>query len=204
MKELEKTKQISIASILFILVILIGVLSYKRPKLTYAINSKLMLEQVVSHDYLISLDELNLENNAVLIDVRSPFEFNKGALKNAINIYTPDILLDENIHFFNKLKAENTPAILYGENPDKALESYMILYQLGYSNLKILTIENSYNQNKLITKNLPIEKVAVDIPGFIQESLKNINLDPSSTVQSAPKKVITIRKKKKMTAEGGC
>jgi len=40
MKELEKTKRISIASVLFILVVLIGLLTYKRPKHMYAVNSK--------------------------------------------------------------------------------------------------------------------------------------------------------------------
>jgi rhodanese-related sulfurtransferase len=206
MKELEKTKRISIASVLFILVILIGVLSFKRPKFSYTINSKLMLEQIVAHNYLISMNELDLVTNAVLIDVRSPYEFNKGALENAINIYTPDILLDENMKLFNKMKTENTPIILYGKTPDEALEAYMILYQLGYNNLKILTVENSYTQNKIITKNIPIEKLENDINNFIQESIKKAAVEPKpiQVIKPAPKKVIPVQKKKKMPVEGGC
>jgi rhodanese-related sulfurtransferase len=206
MKELEKTKRISIASVLFILIILIGVLSYKRPKFLYAINSHSMLEQVVQHNYLISLNELNEISNAVLIDVRSPFEFNKGALENALNIYTPDILLDENITVFNNLKNENTPVILYGENPDEALQAYMILFQLGYTNLKLLTVEISYAQNKIVMKNLVIEKLENDINAFIQESIVKAQIESKAKliIQPKPKKIIPIQKKKKMPVEGGC
>lgn len=206
MKELEKTKRISIVAVLFILVILIGLLSYKRPKYLYTINSKQMLEQVFANNYLVSLNELSEIKNVALIDIRSPFEFNKGSLENAINIYTPDILLDSNIDIFNKLKQENTTVLLYGANPNEALGAYMILYQLGYDNLKILSINNSYSQNKLITSNAEIEKSAPDIKAFIEESIKNAEIEPTKQiVQPAPKKtIIPVKKKKKMPTEGGC
>jgi len=45
MKELEKTKRISIAATLFILAVIIGLLTYKRPKNIYAINTKDTLEK---------------------------------------------------------------------------------------------------------------------------------------------------------------
>ena len=39
MKELEKTKRISIATTLFILIVLIALLAYKRPKHLYTVNT---------------------------------------------------------------------------------------------------------------------------------------------------------------------
>lgn len=205
MKELEKTKRISIASVLFILVILIGLLTYKRPKNLYSVNTQTALENIITNDYLIPLNKLS-EIEHILIDIRSQYEFEKGHFENALNIYTPEILSDENIEVFNKLKSDNTTVILYGTNPDEALEPYMLLYQLGYFNLKILLVENSYSQNKLITKNVEIEKSVADVNAFIDESIKKANIKPKPkvTLPPPPKKVIPVKKKKKMPAEGGC
>jgi len=205
MKELEKTKRISIASVLFILVILIGLLTYKRPKNLYSVNTQTTLENISTNDYLIPLNKL-AEVEHILIDIRSQYEFEKGHLENAINIYTPEILSDKNSEVFNKLKSDNTTVILYGTNPDEALEPYMLLYQLGYPNLKILLVENSYSQNKLITKNVEIEKSVGDVNAFIDESIKkaNIKSKPKAKTPPPPKRVIAVKKKKKMPAEGGC
>ncbi|WP_372793638.1 rhodanese-like domain-containing protein [Lutibacter sp.] len=205
MKELEKTKRISIASTLFILIILIAVLSYKRPKHLYKANSKITLEKMISNDYFVSLDEIN-NPDYVLIDVRSQFEFEKGHLENALNIYAPEILSDDNTAVFEELKEKNKTAILYGKNPNDVNAPFMLLYQLGYDNLKILTVENSYNENKLITKNTEIEKSVADVNAFIAESIKkaSINSDKEVVVKKVVKKVITVKKKKKAPAEGGC
>jgi rhodanese-related sulfurtransferase len=202
MKELEKTKRISIAAVLFILAVLIGLLTYERPKHLYAINTKSTLEKLTSDDYLITLNDLN-DPDQVLIDVRSQFEFEKGHLENAINIYTPDILSDENSDIFEELKETNKTVVLYGKNPQEVNPPFLILYQLGFDNIKMLAIENSYLQNKLITKNSEIERSEADITTFINESRENASMPIAEEVVSAPKKIITFKKKKKV-AEGGC
>ncbi|NEW79880.1 MAG: hypothetical protein GZ086_10755, partial [Gelidibacter sp.] len=56
MKELEKTKRISIAATLFILAVLIGLLTYKRPKNIYAINTATTLEKVTSENFFVTLN----------------------------------------------------------------------------------------------------------------------------------------------------
>ena len=48
MKELEKTKRISIAAVLTILVVLIALLSYKRPKHLYTVNTHDTLEKITN------------------------------------------------------------------------------------------------------------------------------------------------------------
>jgi len=203
MKEIEKTKRISIAATLFILVVLIGLLTYERPKHLYAINTKSTLEKLTGDNYLITLNDLN-NPDYVLIDVRNQFEFEKGHLKNAINIYTPDILSDENSDFFDELKETNKTAVLYGKNPQEVNPPFLILYQLGFDNIKMLAVENSYLQNKLITKNSDIEKSEADITTFINDSRENASIEPiDEDIIEAPKKIITIKRKKKV-AEGGC
>lgn len=205
MKELEQTKRISIASVLFILIILIGLLTYKRPKYIYSITPQQAVENIVSNIFLVSLNNLPNTNTAI-IDIRSPFEFQKGHLESAINIQAAEILNQENKTIFDKLKNENTTAILYGTTPNEALAPYMVLHQLGYTNLKIATITLSYNQNKLITQNTSLEQSEADVNAFIAASLKNamVKAKPKTETPPPPKKVIPIKKKKKMPTEGGC
>ena len=204
MKELEKTKRISIAATLFILAVIIGLLTYKRPKNIYAINTKDTLEKITSENYYITLEELK-NPDYVLIDIRNQYEYEKGHLENAINIYAAEILSDDNSKVFNELKESKKTAVLYGNNPQEVNAPFLILYQLGYDNIKLLAIENSYLQNKLISKNTVIEKSETDITAFINESVKKANtVETVKVVVEPPKKVITVQKKKKAAAEGGC
>ena len=214
MKELEKTKRISIAAVLTILVVLIALLSYKRPKHLYTVNTQDTLEKVTNANYFMAQNEID-NTNHVLIDIRNSFEFNKGHLDNAINISSPEILSDENSELFEKLKEENKTIVMYGNNPDEAITPHMLLSQLGFDNIKILTIENSYDQDKLITKNVMVEGAAPDVNAFIQESIKKtaevmkkakVKAKPiaKAKVVAAPKKVVPVKKKKKMPVEGGC
>ncbi len=206
MKELEKTKRISIASTLFILIVIIAVLSFERPKHMYKVNSKTTLEKLVNTDYFVSLSDMN-NPDYILIDVRNRFEFEKGHLENSLNIYTSEILNDHNSDIFKKLKEENKTAVLYGTNPNDANAPFIILSQLGYDNIKILCIENSYVENKLISKDINIVNSKVDIKEFIAQSIKDANKSSKQkaiAIRKPPKKVITIKKKKKAPAEGGC
>ena len=206
MKELEKTKRISIATTLFILIVIIALLAYKRPKFLYAVNPTHTLEKITSNDYLISFNEID-NQSFTLIDIRNHFEFEKGHLEGAINIYTPEILKEQNFRVLKELNEQNKMIALYGTNPNEVNSAFMVLYQLGIDNLKILTIENSYLQNKLVSKNVEIESPKGDINGFITESVKKASLNKVKkvTVRKKPKKkVIKVRKKKKAPAEGGC
>ena len=70
-----------------------------------------------------------------------------------------------------------------------------------------MPIEISYLQNKLITKEVAIENSEADITAFIKESVQKANTAEKTVapkIIAPPKKVITIEKKKKAPAEGGC
>ncbi len=204
MKELEKVKQISIASVLFILAVLIGVVTYELPENTYAVNTKTTLEQLSSKDYVVSFDSINNPRFA-LIDIRSPYEFSKGHLKNAINISTPEILNKENKEVFRELQDENKTMVLYGKDPEEANIPFLLLYQLGFTNLKLLSVDNTYFQNQLVTRSVEVEKPIADVQGFIDESVKNANKKVAVQEKApVPKKIITVKKKKKKPVEGGC
>lgn len=208
MKELEKTKRISIATTLFILAVLIGFLTYERPKNTYTLNTKSTLKELTTTDYFISLDIIN-DKNLALIDIRSQYEYEKGHLENAINIASSDIFDEENQSILNELKDSNKTAVIYGGSTEEANIPFLILYQLGYNNIKLLPVTLSYSQNKLITTPSNVEKQQQDIKFFIEESIKNSKQTPEPAVvkpvvQPVKKPVILEEKKKKRAPEGGC
>ena len=203
MKELEKVKRISIASVLFILAVLVGFLTYRLPENAYAVNTRTTLENLSSKDYIISFESIR-NPGFTLIDVRSPYEFNRGHLKGAINISTSEILDEENKEMFKKLKDQNQVAVLYGKDLEEANIPFLVLYQMGYDNLRLLSVKNSYLKNELVTQSSEVEKPVADVQGFIDESVKNVNKIAVQEKAPVPKKIITVKKKKKKPVEGGC
>lgn len=210
MKELEKTKRISVAAVISILIVIIALLSYKRPKHLYSVNTHDTLEKITNTNYLIAQNDID-DTNSVLIDIRNQFEFDKGHIENAINMSAPEILNEENSDILKNLKEENKILVLYGNNPNEAIAPFMLLSQLGFDSIKILSVENSYFQNKLITKDVTAESSAPDINSFIQESIKRsqeamdkAKVAPKPKITTIPKKIIPVVKKKKMPVEGGC
>jgi len=202
MKELEKTKRISVAAVLFILVVIIALLAYERPKHLYKVNTEIALNKLLTKDYFVTLNEIN-NPEFVLIDIRNQYVFEKGHLDNAININAPDLLNESNSKLFKDINEQNKTAVLYGNNPTEANMSFLLLYQLGYNNINILLINNSYEHNKLITKNSIIGKSVADVNAYIKESQKNAAIKPKPKKKKA-KKVVPVKKKKKMPVEGGC
>jgi len=204
MKELERTKRISISAVLFLLVILIGFLTFERPKHVFKKNTASTLEKIIKKDYIISISDLDTldPSQYAIIDIRSNYEYAKGHMENAVNITRHDIFNDNSIKFLNNLKANDQAIILYGEDPDNANTGWMLLYQLGYDNAKILCIETDYVDKTFQIKNAPLEKPNVNFAQVMAASKS----DKSENIKKPKpkKKVITAPKKKKRVPEGGC
>ncbi|MBT8317455.1 MAG: hypothetical protein HKP59_07505, partial [Lutibacter sp.] len=123
------------------------------------------------------------------------------------NITTTEILSDDNTDILNEIVEKEKVALLYGKNPNEVNGAFLMLTKLGYTNIKILSVENSYSDNQLITKNVTIEEPIADIKAFIDESVKKAQKDAEEKVvvrKPPKKKIITVKKKKKAPAEGGC
>jgi rhodanese-related sulfurtransferase len=204
MKELERTKRISISAVLFLLVILIGFLTFKRPKYVFEKNTASTLEKVIKKDYIVSLNDLDTMDSSkyAIIDIRSNYEYAKGHMKDAVNISSHDIFNDSSIKFLDNLKTNGQTIILYGKDPDNANTGWMLLYQLGYDNVKILCIETDYVDKTFQIKNAPLEKPNVNFAQVMAsaKSEKSENV----IIEKPKKRVITAPKKKKRLPEGGC
>ncbi|MCK5678288.1 MAG: rhodanese-like domain-containing protein [Flavobacteriaceae bacterium] len=208
MKELERTKRISISAVLFLLIILIGVITFKKPKYVFEKDTATTLQKIIEKDHFISLKEFKSidPTQYILLDVRSNFEYTKGHLKDAINISTHQTFSDGSTKLLRSLKNGNKTIIVYGENPDNADSAWMLLYQLGYENVKILCIETKYTDGKFQVKNYDLEKPSVNYAQIMQKaqsSSGNTN-ETKKSEKTNSKRVIPRPKKKKRVAEGGC
>jgi rhodanese-related sulfurtransferase len=207
MKELEKTKRISIAAVLSILLILIALLNYKKPSFLYAQNSATTLMKMDTTDYLVSPRSLD-SIPYVLVDVRNPFDYEKGHLPEAINIYAPELLSKDHTDELQQYLEEGKTILLYGRNTNETLPVFMMLCQLDIGPVKILEGKNYFEKDKLVTTYSQVEKPTPDISGFIETSVKKVNESKKQAVKKVapppPKKVAPKKKKKKKMPEGGC
>ena len=208
MKELEKTKRISIAAVLFLLVIVIAILTFEKPAHIFEKNTQATLQEIASKSYILTLNELDSIGSLQyqLIDIRSDFEYSKGHIKDAVNVSIQNMLEEDNKGLFDELREKKKIAVLYGKDPDEANSAWMLLYQLGYENAKILCVKTNYIDNIFQVKNYALEKHSVDFAQVMQLAKSN----PDKTKESITKPkvtkrvVITVPKKKKRAPEGGC
>ena len=149
MKELEKTRRISISAVLFLLIILISLLTFRKPEFSFTNNTASTLEAISENKHLLSLNELEsmTPSEYNLIDVRDNYDFSKGHMDHAINIPINQLLESIRSKQFIGSSIE-LPTILYGVNPEQANAAWMILYQLGYENLKILSVNTYYAEEE--------------------------------------------------------
>ena len=80
----------------------------------------------------ITKSELSNYTNALIIDVRMPYEYSNGHINNSINIPLTNIL--SGIKKYNKDKL----IILYCDFGKRSLMAYRLLDSIGYKNLYIL------------------------------------------------------------------
>jgi rhodanese-related sulfurtransferase len=207
MKELEKTKRISLAAVLSILLIAIGLLNYRRPSYLYSQNTITTLSKLDTTEYLVSPEGLET-GDYVLVDVRNPFEFEKGRLPDAINIYAPELLSSENSTLLKEKTNSGKSILLYGNSPNETLPVFMMLCQLDMGPVKILEGVNYFEKDQLKTVYYEVEKNTPDIRSFIQESVKKASVQkkvqPQKQAAPQAKKVVPVQKKKKKMPEGGC
>lgn len=203
MKELERTKRISISAVLFLLVILIGFLTFKKPVYVFQKNAESTLKELNKKDYILTMDQLKSldASKYALIDIRNTYEYAKGHIKGATNITAHQVFNDDTKRLLQKLSTEGKTLVVYGEDPDAASGAWMLLYQLGYENAKILCITANYVDNKFVTSNYDLEKPVVNFAEVIKAASATTS---TSEIKKPVKKVITVKKKKKRVAEGGC
>jgi 3-mercaptopyruvate sulfurtransferase SseA len=206
MKELEKTKRISFSAVLFLVVIVIALLTFKRPQFNFVTTAEKTLETLVNQNQLLSFATFKTLDTAtyLLVDVRNNFDYSKGHAKGAINIASSQFLEKPFIDQISQTLKENKTVILYGESPDSANNVWMLLYQLGHQNIRVLSVAASYHNDLFSLDQIEVEKASLDYAIDMEKAKKQVIIKAKVKPVPPKKKVITKPKKKKRAPEGGC
>lgn len=207
MKELEQIKKISVSAILFILIIIIGILTLKKPTITYANDIHTSLHLLTNTSPLMAMEEYSSNaDKYILLDIRNTVSYQQGHLKNALHIPFNEALDPDNLTFYKQVALENKVVAIYGKNTMQANEFFIVLQQIGIQNIKILEVGTYFENSSLIYKSTATEKLVADIPSFIKKSneRKKKRKTKPFIKKVIPKKVIPRKKKKKYESEGGC
>ncbi len=209
---MDGKNKLLIVVIAFVLLIILGIISVKKPGLYYEMTTEQALENALSYmDEVFPEDLVYIVENSTpgyqLVDVRTPYDFLKGHIATAVNIPSNILLEEDNLDFLRGLDKDSVIIVLYGNNQSQANCPWMLLRQLGLENVKVLLGGYDYFHAS-ITDPYGIE----DLPSYLVEDAKydfneliqsNVASEFSPDV-SAPEVVIPKRKTKKAAVEGGC
>jgi rhodanese-related sulfurtransferase len=211
MKELNRTDRLTIATILVAIILVIGLMTIRKPEINYSRSLDETIRLVnESGDIILPEEVHNLpaaSGSFILVDTRDPVAYRKSHIDQAINIPVQDILQSENLKVFTKLSKENGTIIIYGNDRLEANGAWMILKQLGFDNIRVM--EGGYD-GFLISQNK--DSGVTGIPGNKSETpsynyneiINSFGAAVSSSDARSQEPVRIIKKEKKSAAEGGC
>lgn len=209
MKELNRTRKLTIAAVVFVAIIIAGLLTLNRPDLQYQLTQEQMMELLQTGTNAVSPEEVRLlleEKNTgyVFVDLRSEDVFERGTLPGAINIPVSDILKPENIEFYKTLSGESVQMILFSKDQQAANGPWMLLRQIGIENVKVLMGGYDYLIGDLsnptdTSQYLPEEPIL-----NYAEFMEKLGMKPVAQEESKPIQIQTVPRKKKSVVEGGC
>jgi len=178
------------------------------------INAKELLSNMVSPERYISTDELadklvKQDPSFILIDVRDSISFKKNSLPNAINIPLKKILSEEASAYLDQ---DQFDVVLFSNDNFYADQAWILCSRLGYKNLRVLKGGiNTWFQTIIDppkpTENMPA--TAYELYSFRKAASMYFGVAypeaiKKAVVKKVPKKVRTVKKKKKRKPEGGC
>jgi len=189
--EFSKTNWITFGVIATLIVLVFSFIFLKTDKYTFKTPLDKELADVKDASFQVSPQAaaqaiLNKDNSMVFVDVRSQFEFAKGHLPEAKNLYKVNLLDDATMDFFLSLKGTNKKAVLYGSSASEANVPFMILKQMGIENISYLAAGyedlKAGNWKELAANPVKFndENAVVDFAKFISDANKS-----SSKVKTA-------------------
>ena len=208
MEELKRTRRITIGVVVFVAIVILGFLTFKKPLYVYQYSPAEMAEELYLVYQVTPEEAMELmfdSTAAVFIDIRSIYDFEKGHLENAINIPVATLLDKEYKPLFDRWQADSTLVVFYGNDELEANAPWMLMYQLGYTNTRTLMggsgyIDKLYEDALAENETFMVEDPAADFAAIIKAGSANAQ----GSAASAPKRAVVVRKKKKKAAEGGC
>lgn len=192
---------------LIILVIGILIMAYalgiSASKINFSVSPQEMLAITDGFEHITKQQAVQLDEDAyVFVDLRNPYDFDIAHIDNAINIPTAFLLEEENMTLLKNLYDTEKTIVLYGQLEREAISPWLLLYQTGLTNTKILLggFECFTSQKTDCASTTPqydYAKIAS------QGGVKEVEL-VKTKVAPKKKKEIPVEKKVKSQEEGGC
>jgi len=143
----------------------------------------------------------------ILVDVRSPEEYEKFSLPGAINIPLPQLLTDDNLSILSQTDFEH---VFFSNGTVSAAEAWMITRQLGYENNFVLMGGLNYWAEVIMNPEQPAstspndEIAKYDFRKGASMVLGGGAEASQQSVISAPKPPVVANTQKKKRVAGGC
>lgn len=213
MIELTKTNRITIGVIVFLLIMLIGFIFINPPKYSFKKPMHEVLSDIKAEQNMVSPQDLskaiiNKDQNMLLVDVRSQYEFAKSHLPEAKNIPTVHLLDDDHYDFFKDAQKGGKKVVLYGRTANEASAPFMILHQMGFDHIAYAQVGYDYFEDKTLEDVAQTafeaidEKPVTDFAQFIKDARQKVETEQSKvTAPKQVKKPVEIKVKTNATVE---
>jgi rhodanese-related sulfurtransferase len=213
MEELNKTNRLTITVIIIVLVIITGLITFRRPEVKYTLSPAESLALLNDQALFITPGQagellMGTAGKTVFIDVRNSITFERGHVKNAINIPVRELFAKKSKTTFRDIEKAGQTAVLYGETQQQANGPWLMLRQTGFKNVLLFT--GSYAQLDItssdsLTRLLPqlSETPLIDTAALKAVSTPAVAGKYSVKPAKSEKKAVTPIKKT-VTSGGGC
>ncbi len=200
MKELNRTDRLTIATVILVVLIVVGFLTLRDSGPEFARSPENSLQVITSNPGLVSSSEAVRiasapEGEYLLVDLRNPTIYAKSHFAGAVNIPLADLLAPENIEKLKSKTRSSGKILLIGDEADQANSAWVMLVQMGFD--EVYLMKEAYTVNGTLQTSDMIDYQSV------MEGMR----DPSASGEKekpAPVSIPLIKKEKKSKAEGGC
>ena len=213
MTELYKTNRLTIIVIAIVLVIVVGLISVKRPEVKYVLSPVESLALLNDTSVLVTPNQAAelLKDSAgktIFIDVRNSIAFDKSHVKNAINIPIRELFTKKSRYVFQDREKAGQNAILYGETQQQANGPWLMLRQTGFKNVFLFTgcyAQMDVSHTDSLAKLLPqlSETPLIDTTALKALTSPSANKNSITLTQKTEKKTVA-PVKKAASSGGGC
>jgi len=180
------------------------------------ISPNSLLSNMISQERYINTDELahkiiSQDPSFILIDIRDEKSFNNYSLPYAINIPLEKLFDEESLAYLDQNQFD---VVFFSNDNFFADQAWLLCNRLDMNNQRVLKGGINSWFNTIINPNKPTENMpasAFELFAFRKSASMFFGVGYPEDLQTnqpkknlGTKKVITVKKKKKMPAEGGC
>ena len=209
--ELNPKKTLAVA-IIFVVVIVVGFLTTKQPRIVYNTTVKQSVKQLQNKKdaYFYPYQLVNFLNhqdkNIVLIDIRNKFVYGQGHIPGSENISAVGLANEKNLERLEDFKKNGITVVLYGKDQLQANGPWMLFRQIGFNNVKVLLggydYYKAHKDDLVATKGDSTYLKGVALYDYAKVAKSSAK---SSVTNTAVKKPVIVRRRKKAAAvSGGC